>query len=63
VYDATWTLVVATRRMAPLMGQTTSWRGIERNSVWRNLIGPGTAPSTPREKAEFELDWSHDLRC
>lgn len=45
------------------MGQTTSWRGIERNSVWRNLIGPGTrAVHTPDEQAEFEARLVADLR-
>ena len=55
VYDATWTLLIANAPYDALMGQTTSWRGIERNSVWRNLIGPGTrVVHTPEEKAEFQ---------
>jgi transcriptional regulator with XRE-family HTH domain len=63
VYDATWTLVVANAPYDALMGQTTSWRGIERNSVWRNLIGPGTrAVHTPDEQAEFEARLVADLR-
>ena len=63
VYDATWTLVVANAPYDALMGQTTSWRGIERNSVWRNLIGPGTrAVHTPDEQAEFEARLAADLR-
>jgi transcriptional regulator with XRE-family HTH domain len=33
VYDATWTLLLANTPYDALMGQTTSWRGIERNSV------------------------------
>ena len=40
VYDATWTLLVANAPYDALMGQTTSWRGIERNSIWRHLVGP-----------------------
>ncbi|MFJ4653344.1 helix-turn-helix transcriptional regulator [Nocardia sp. NPDC088792] len=63
VYDATWTLVVANAPYDALMGQTTSWRGIERNSVWRNLIGPGTrAVHTPGEQADFEARLVADLR-
>ena len=63
VYDASWTLVVANAPYDALMGQTTSWRGIERNSVWRNLIGPGTrAVHTPAEQAEFEAGLVADLR-
>jgi hypothetical protein len=45
------------------MGQTTSWRGIERNSIWRHLIGPGTrAVHTPEERADFEARLVADLR-
>ena len=63
VYDATWTLVVANSAYDALMGPTTSWRGIERNGVWRNLIGPGTRViHTPEEKAEFEARLVADLR-
>src|ERR1700751_2482195 len=63
VYDATWTLIVANAPYDGLMGQTTSWRGIERNGVWRNLVGPGTrAVPTPEEQAEFETRLVADLR-
>jgi transcriptional regulator with XRE-family HTH domain len=63
VYDATWTLLIANAPYDALMGQTTSWRGIERNSIWRNLIGPGTrAVHTPEEQAEFEARLVADLR-
>jgi transcriptional regulator with XRE-family HTH domain len=63
VYDASWTLLIANAPYDALMGQTTSWRGIERNSVWRNLIGPGTrVVHTPEDKAEFEARLVADLR-
>jgi transcriptional regulator with XRE-family HTH domain len=63
VFDATWTLIIANAPYDALMGQTTSWRGIERNSVWRNLIGPGTrAVHAPEEQAEFEARLVADLR-
>jgi transcriptional regulator with XRE-family HTH domain len=63
VYDATWTLVIANAPYDALMGQTTSWRGIERNSIWRNLIGPGTRTvHTPEQQAEFETRLVADLR-
>jgi transcriptional regulator with XRE-family HTH domain len=63
VYDATWTLVTANAPYDALMGPTTSWRGIERNSVWRNLIGPGTRTVHSAEgKAEFETQLVADLR-
>src|ERR1700754_3838727 len=35
VYDATWTLIIANAPYDALMGPTTGWQGIERNSVWR----------------------------
>src|ERR1700744_1340637 len=63
VFDATWTLVVANAPYDALMGPTTSWRGIERNSVWRHLVGPGSrAVHTPEQKAEFEAGLVADLR-
>ena len=63
VYDATWTLITVNAPYDALMGQTTSWRGIERNSIWRNLIGPGTRTvHTPEEQAEFEARLVADLR-
>ena len=63
VYDATWTLVSANAPYDALMGPTASRRGIERNSVWRNLIGPGTRTvHTADERAEFEALLVADLR-
>ena len=55
VHDAAWNLIVANAPYDALMGQTSSWRGIERNAVWRNLVGPGgRAVHTPSERAAFE---------
>ena len=63
VYDATWTLVLANAPFDALMGETSSWRGIERNALWRNLVGPGTrVVHTPREQAEHEARLVADLR-
>jgi transcriptional regulator with XRE-family HTH domain len=63
VFDATWTLIIANAPYDALMGQTTSWRRIERNSIWRHLIGPGTrAVHTPEEQADFEARLVADLR-
>jgi transcriptional regulator with XRE-family HTH domain len=42
VYDAMWNLIVANTPYDALMGATTTWRGIERNGLWRNLVGPGS---------------------
>ncbi len=63
VHDATWTLVVANAPYDALMGRTTGWRGIERNAVWRNLVGPGNrAVHTPEEQADFQARLVADLR-
>lgn len=63
LFDATWTLLVANAPYDALMGETTSWRGLERNSVWRNLAGPGTrVVHSAEEKAEFETRLVADLR-
>ncbi|GAA3552972.1 helix-turn-helix transcriptional regulator [Microlunatus spumicola] len=63
VYDASWTLVVANAPYDALMGDTTTWHGIERNAVWRHLVGPGSrAVTTPEEQDRFEAMLVADLR-
>lgn len=63
VYDATWTLLVANAPYDALMGETTTWRGLERNGVWRNLLGPaGRVVHTPEEHAELQAGLVGDLR-
>ena len=63
VHDAAWNLIVANQPYDALMGATTSWRGIERNGVWRNLAGPGNRTvHTPGEQARFESLLVADLR-
>ena len=63
VYDAAWNLIVANQPYDALMGKTTSWRGIERNGVWRNLVGPGNRTvTTPEEHARLESLLVADLR-
>jgi transcriptional regulator with XRE-family HTH domain len=63
VWDAAGTLIVANAAYDALIGDTTSWRGIERNSVWRNLVGPGNRVlHTPEEKADLEAHQVANLR-
>jgi len=63
VYDATSTLIVANAPFDALMGETSTWRGIERNALWRNLVGPGTrVVHTPEEQADHEARLVADLR-
>jgi hypothetical protein len=63
VYDASWTLVLANAPYDALMGETTSWRGLDRNAVWRNVTGrPTRVVHTPKEQAEHEARLVADLR-
>jgi hypothetical protein len=62
VYDAMWNLVVTNPGYDALSG-AAGWRGIERNAVWRNLVGPGPlAVHTRRELAEQQEGLVADLR-
>ncbi len=63
VYDASWTLVLANAPYDALMGDTTAWRGLERNAVWRNVARlPSRVVHTPQERAEHEARLVADLR-
>lgn len=63
VYDATWTLVLANAPYDALMGDTTSWRGIERNALWRNLMGPASrVVHTAQEQSDHVARLVADLR-
>ncbi len=63
VYDASWTLVVANAPYNALAGDTTSWQGLERNAVWRNVTRlPSRVVHTAREQAEHEARLVADLR-
>src|SRR6201999_3018500 len=63
VYDATWTLIIANAPYDALMGPTTNLRGIERNSIWRYLVGSGNrAVQTPEEQADQQARLVADLR-
>ncbi len=62
VFDAMWNLVVCNAPYRALMGEQAT-RGIHRNAVWRNLVGPGNRSlQTPDETAEFEAGMVADLR-
>jgi transcriptional regulator with XRE-family HTH domain len=63
VYDASWTLVLANAPYDALMGDTTTWQGIERNAIWRNLLGPASrVVHTAAEQAAHEALLVADLR-
>jgi len=62
VYDATWTLLTANAPYDALMGETSTWHGIRRNAIWRNLHGLNRTVHTPQEQAEHEARLIADLR-
>jgi len=63
VYDATWTLLTANTPYDAVMGETSDWRGLERNGVWRNLSGLNTrVVHTAEELQEFHAGLVADLR-
>jgi transcriptional regulator with XRE-family HTH domain len=63
VHDAALNLIVANAPYDALMGDTSTWRGIERNGVWRNLVSPGSrAVHTAAERAAFEEGLVASLR-
>lgn len=64
VFDAAWNLLVANQPYNALLGDTTSWRGIERNMIWRNLVGSGSrVVQTERDHADLESQLVADLRA
>lgn len=63
VHDASGTHVVANAGYDALMGDTSTWRGIERNALWRNLLGPGgRVVHTAEEHAHLVAHQVADLR-
>lgn len=63
VYDAAWNLIVANGPYDAVLGRTTHWTGIERNAVWRNLVGYGNRTvQTSDEEAELVSGLVADLR-
>jgi len=63
VFDATQTLIVANAPYEALMGATSTWRGIERNALWRHLVGPGSrVVHTAEERADLVMRLMADLR-
>jgi transcriptional regulator with XRE-family HTH domain len=63
VYDATWTLLAANGPYDALMGGASDWQGLERNALWRNLVGPpNRVVHTAEERAELQAGQVSDLR-
>ncbi|MFD5825323.1 helix-turn-helix transcriptional regulator [Lentzea sp. NPDC060358] len=63
VYDASWTLVLANAPYDALMGDTTTWSGLERNGVWRNVTRmPTRVMHSQQDQEEHEARLVADLR-
>ncbi|GGN89078.1 transcriptional regulator [Streptomyces albiflavescens] len=64
VYDAAWTLLLVNPLYAALMDDPSSWRGNERNGIWRNFVGPGSrVRRSPEAQRAFEAALVGDLRA
>ncbi|MEF2976689.1 helix-turn-helix transcriptional regulator [Subtercola sp. YIM 133946] len=63
VLDATNTLLVANAPYDALMGETSRLRGLDRNALWRHLVGSGSRTAfSVTEQAQFEAGLVADLR-
>ncbi|GAA3666086.1 helix-turn-helix transcriptional regulator [Microbacterium marinilacus] len=63
VYDGLWDLVIANAPYDALMGATTTWQGLERNALWRNLLGPrGRVVHTEQDRDDLVTGLVADLR-
>lgn len=64
VYDAAWNLLLANAACAALIGDSSRWRGHQRNRVWRTFLGPpGRIRRTPGERRAMETALVADLRA
>ena len=64
VFDASWTLLMANSACAALMGDTSGWRGFERNRLWRYFVGPDPeVRRTPESRPASETAMVADLRA
>lgn len=63
VYDATWTLLTTNPPYEAVLGETTGWRGLERNALWRNFAGAGSrVEHSPEGLADLRAGQVADLR-
>jgi transcriptional regulator with XRE-family HTH domain len=63
VWDAAGTLIVANAAYDALMGDTSSWSGLERNTIWRNVTHPPPRVlHTDAEIADLQARQVADLR-
>ena len=66
VVDAAWTIVAWNPLAAALMGDLSSFRGRERNTIWRHFTdfpSQSLVVRTPEEAAQFEGEVVADLHA
>ncbi|HEV7964870.1 MAG TPA: helix-turn-helix transcriptional regulator [Actinoplanes sp.] len=63
VHDAAWNLLVANRLWTALMGDHSTWRGFDRNIIWRHFRSSGSrVVQPPASAAAFQTAMVADLR-
>lgn len=63
VFDASWNLLLTNAPYEAVMGETSTWRSVERNAIWRNLMGLSTrVVHNPAETPGFHARLVADLR-
>jgi transcriptional regulator with XRE-family HTH domain len=63
VHDAAWNLLVANRLWTALMGDHSTWRGFDRNIIWRHFRSSGSrVAQPPAYTAAFQTAMVADLR-
>jgi transcriptional regulator with XRE-family HTH domain len=63
VTDATLTLLVANPMYQAVTGDTSSWRGFERNVVWSHFLGRSRVRHTQEERRSLEIGMVAELRA
>jgi transcriptional regulator with XRE-family HTH domain len=62
VYDALWNILVTNAAYDALTG-AAAWQGLERNGLWRNVVGPGPVATLTAEEWDRQIvDMVADLR-
>ncbi|WP_076482187.1 helix-turn-helix transcriptional regulator [Williamsia sterculiae] len=54
VYDAMWNVISTNRAYDAISGAQT-WRGVQRNGVWRNVVGPGPLAALSEEERDEQV--------
>ncbi|MEU4190537.1 helix-turn-helix transcriptional regulator [Kribbella sp. NPDC026611] len=64
VCDAAWTLITCNPLFAAVIGDPSSWRGRERNIIWRHYAAQGDrVVQTDEQRRQFRIAMVTDLRA